>query len=132
MNKRLNTTRTLVLGAFGALWAIVSALTVLYAAQAAAAAPPDKKTERLWKAKCASCHGAEGKADTEKGKEMGMRDMSGAVWQKELTDDALKKAIGEGVKREKDGKKQEMDPFNDKLKPDQVEALVGYVRSFGK
>jgi len=35
------------------------------------------------------------------------------------------------VKREKDGVKQEMDAFKDALKPDQVDALVAYVRSFG-
>jgi mono/diheme cytochrome c family protein len=126
------TVRTLALGAFGALWALVACLALLYAAQAAAAAPPDKKAEHLWKAKCASCHGAEGKADTDKGKEMGMRDMSNAAWQKELTDDAIKKAITGGVKREKDGKKQEMDPFADKLKADQIDTLIGYVRSLTK
>ena len=32
-------------------------------------AQEDKKTARNWKAKCASCHGAEGKADTEQGQQ---------------------------------------------------------------
>jgi len=35
---------------------------------AAASGASDPKTERLWKAKCASCHGIDGKGDTDQGK----------------------------------------------------------------
>ncbi len=48
---------------------------------------PDKKVERLWKSKCGSCHGADGKAQTEKGKKMKMEDYTTAEWQKAKTDD---------------------------------------------
>jgi cytochrome c6 len=91
-------------------------------------AQTDKKTERLWKAKCSSCHGMDGKADTEKGKKMKMNDMTTAEWQSAKTDEEIKKAILEGVKSEKDGVKQEMDSYKDELKPDQVDALVKYIR----
>jgi len=40
------------------------------------------KTERTWQAKCASCHGDDGKGQTAKGKEMGVRDMTTAEYQK--------------------------------------------------
>jgi len=95
-------------------------------------ADADKKTERVWKAKCASCHGADGKGDTEKGKKMKVADYTTKDWQAAKKDDALKKAILEGVKTEKDGVKQEMDGFKDDLKPGEDDALVKYIRSLAK
>ncbi len=96
---------------------------------AVAHAEVDKKTERTWKAKCSSCHGADGKGQTDQGKKMGVADYTAADWQKGRTDDQLKAAISDGIKREKAGKKQEMDPFKDKLDAAQIDALVGYIRS---
>ena len=103
--------------------------TVVFAAVtlAAAAASADK-IERTFKAKCASCHGEDGKGQTTKGKEMGVRDMTAAAWQKDLTDDKIQKSIEDGVDRTEGGKKQQMDPYKDKLKPDQVAELVKYIR----
>ena len=92
----------------------------------------DKKAERTWKAKCASCHGEDGKAQTEQGKKMAMRDISNAAWQKEFSDDKIRAAILNGVKEERDGHKKEMDPYKDKLKPDQIDALIPYLRSLAK
>jgi mono/diheme cytochrome c family protein len=89
----------------------------------------DKKTERIWKAKCASCHGADGKGQTDQGLKMGIADYSSPAWQKAHSDADIKKGIAEGVNREKDGKKQEMEGFKDKLLPEQVEQLVVYIRS---
>ena len=94
-----------------------------------ARAEVDKKTERLWKSKCASCHGADGKGKTDQGQKMGIPDYTAAAWQKEFTDDQIKKAINDGVQREKDGKKQDMPGYKDSLQPDQVDALVKYIRS---
>ena len=96
-----------------------------------ASAAPDKKTERLWKSKCASCHGADGKGDTDQGKEMGIGDVTTAAWQKQFTDQQIKDVVAKGFKREKNGKQQEMKPLAD-LTPEQVDALVGYVRSLKK
>ncbi len=98
----------------------------------ASAGEPDKKTVRTWKAKCAACHGNDGKGDTEKGKKMGIHDYTAAAWQSDMTDAKMKEAIQNGVKRERNGKKQEMDPFKDKLKPDEVDALVALVRGLKK
>jgi mono/diheme cytochrome c family protein len=98
----------------------------------AARAETDKKTERLWKAKCASCHGADGKAATDQGKKMGVADYKTAQWQKGRSDSQLKKAILEGVKQERDGKKQEMDGYKDQLTPEQVEQLVAHIRALAK
>ncbi len=94
-------------------------------------AAPDKKTERQWKSKCSSCHGMDGKAATEKGREMKMADFSLAAWQKAHDDAELKKTVSEGLKRTKDGLKQEMDSFKEELTPAQIDALVQYVRFVG-
>jgi mono/diheme cytochrome c family protein len=96
-----------------------------------ALAQADKKVERAWKAKCASCHGAAGKGDTEKGQQMKIIDMSSAEFQAKK-DDELKNAILNGVKKEKGGVKQEMDAFKGDLTPEQVDALIAYIRTFKK
>jgi cytochrome c len=96
-----------------------------------ALADVDKKTERLWKAKCASCHGQEGKGDTEKGQQMKIGDMTSAAYQAK-TDDELKTAILNGVHTEKGGAKQDMNGFKDDLTPDQVNALIAYIRTLKK
>ena len=88
-----------------------------------------QKTVRLWKSKCAACHGADGKGDTDQGKKMKVANMATAAYQKSFTDDQLKNAILNGVKTEKDGVKKEMDPFKDELTPDQVNALVQFIRA---
>ena len=86
---------------------------------------PDKKAERMWKAKCASCHGMDGKAATDQGKKAKVRDMTTPEYQK-ITDQQIKDALAKGVK--KDG--SEMEAYAD-LKPEQVDMLVNYVRWVG-
>jgi mono/diheme cytochrome c family protein len=95
-----------------------------------ASAETDPKTVRTWKAKCASCHGVDGKAKTETGAKLAIPDMTAAAWQKKVSDADMKKAILEGFKRE--GKPEGMDPFKDSLTPEQIDQLVAYVRTFGK
>ncbi len=97
-----------------------------------AGAEPDKKIARTWKSKCASCHGQGGKGDTEKGQKMGVRDYTTAAFQSEAKDAKMKDVIMNGLKEEKGGKKQEMDPYKDKLKPDEIDGLVQLIRSFKK
>jgi mono/diheme cytochrome c family protein len=108
------------------LLAVIAASSVLFSATAQAEV--DKKTERLWKANCASCHGATGKADTEQGQKMKMTDMSSPAFQAKK-DDELRNAILNGVKTQTGGVTQQMDGFKDQLTPDQVNALVAYVRT---
>jgi len=90
---------------------------------ALAFADVDKKTERSWKAKCASCHGQTGAGDTDKGKQLKIEDMTTAAFQAK-SDDVLKKAIVDGLK-------PDMPAFKD-LTPEQVSALVAYMRTFKK
>jgi mono/diheme cytochrome c family protein len=90
-----------------------------------ALAEVDKKAERTWKSKCASCHGPAGRADTEKGKELKIVDMSTPAFQAKK-DEELKRAILEGVEKEKSHS------FKSELTPEQVDGLVAYVRTFKK
>jgi len=107
--------------------------TRMWIAAAAAALVPltaraevDKKTERTWKAKCASCHGVDGKGQTEQGQKMKVADLSSAAWQKSQTDAQIKTVIENGTKNAAGG---EMDPYKEKLDGEQIDALVAYVRS---
>jgi len=110
--------------------ASITAASLLVGGTALAQTDP-KKVERAWKAKCSSCHGATGKADTEKGQQMKIVDMTSAEFQARK-DDELRKAILDGVKKEKGGVKQEMDAFKGDLTPEQVDALIAYIRAFKK
>lgn len=95
-------------------------------------ADPNPQIDRLWRGKCAACHGADGKGQTDEGKKMGVGDMSTAAWQTQLTDDKVKAAINDGLKRNKDGKAQEMEAYKGKLQPAQIDGLVAYVRGLKK
>ena len=106
------------------LRASLVAASMLICATALAQTDP-KKTERVWKSKCASCHGAAGKGDTDKGQQMKIVDMTTASFQAKK-DDELKKAILEGVEKNKGH------TFKSELTPEQVDALVAYVRTFKK
>ena len=106
------------------LAATLVAASVLLSTTAVAQTDP-KKTERTWKSKCASCHGATGKGDTDKGKELKVPDMATPAFQAK-TDDQLKKAISDGSEKAKDH------AFKSELTPEQIDALVAYIRTFKK
>ena len=113
------------------IFALVS-LIVFATALPAFAQAADPKTVRTWKAKCASCHGADGKGTTAQGTKMGVGDMTSKTWQKTFTDDQIKDVILKGINRTKDGKTQKMDAYKGKIPDDQVKALVTYIRAFAK
>ena len=77
----------------------------------------------LFKAKCAVCHGADGKADTGIGKADGIRDLGSADVQKQ-TDDELAGIIGNG--------KGKMPAYGKSLKPEQIKDLVAFIRTLKK
>jgi len=78
--------------------------------------------EATYKAKCATCHGPDGKGETALGKTMKTGDFASPEVQK-MSDADLTDAITKG--------KDNM-PAYKTLTADQVKALVGYVRAFGK
>jgi mono/diheme cytochrome c family protein len=94
----------------------------------AVAAADMKKAERNWKGKCASCHGADGKAQTEQGKKLKLQDLTSASFQKAKTDAQIKEVIDNGTKVGD----AEMEGYKDKLDAAQIDDLTAYVRSLGK
>jgi len=78
--------------------------------------------EATYKAKCAMCHGPDGKGETATGKTMKVKDFASEEVQK-MSDADLSDAISKG--------KGKM-PAYKTLTPDQVKDLVGYIRAFGK
>jgi mono/diheme cytochrome c family protein len=111
----------------GRVFASIVALSLLLGATARAEV--DTKTQRLWKAKCASCHGQTGKADTELGKSKKIHDMSTPSFQAKK-DEELKDRILNGVKKEEEGVKKVMQAFKNDLTPEQVDSLVALIRTF--
>ena len=84
----------------------------------------DKKTERTWKAKCAACHGADGKGDTEQGKKLGVKDYSAPGWQASKTDEQIKSGIENGVPG--------MDGYKGALDAEQIGKLCELIRGLKK
>ena len=87
-----------------------------------AAASADTAAEATYKARCAMCHGPDGKGETATGKMMKVKDFASEEVQK-MSDADLTTAITSG--------KGKMPPSKT-LSADQVKDLVAYVRVFGK
>jgi mono/diheme cytochrome c family protein len=78
----------------------------------------------VWKAKCKSCHGEDGKAQTKMGQKESIDDFSSPAWQKHESDEELREVITEGSSRNK-----KMKAYKDKLTPEQIDGLVRYIRT---
>jgi len=96
---------------------------------AATMATPDQAFAQdaaaLYKTKCAKCHGAEGKGDGSAAKTMKLTvgDFTDAKRMAEYTDARMTEIIVKGEKKM---------PKYDTLKPEEVSALVAYVKTFSK
>ena len=99
---------------------LVTAVTVLMLCRASLIAD-DGAT--LFKAKCAMCHGADGKGDSPMGKKLNVRDLGSADVQKQ-SDAELTTIIEKG--------KNKMPAFGGKLSAEQITTLVAHIRNFGK
>jgi formylglycine-generating enzyme required for sulfatase activity len=93
----------------------------------AAAAPAASGAEAGYKKYCAGCHGATGKGDTTLGKRNKARDYTDPAVQATLKDDAMFKAVKEGVSVEG---KVVMHPIGDKMTDDEIKAVVAYMKTF--
>jgi len=74
----------------------------------------------IYKAKCASCHGANGAGDTAMGKAMKLRDLRSAEVQKQ-SDAELNKVTSDG--------KGKMPAYKGKLTDEEIKALVAHMRA---
>jgi mono/diheme cytochrome c family protein len=76
-----------------------------------------------YKAKCAGCHGADGKAGTSAGKALGAHDFA--------SDEVIKMSDADLTKAVTDGKNK-MPAYGKSLKESEIKDLVAYVRGLGK
>jgi mono/diheme cytochrome c family protein len=103
---------------------IVRSLFVITAAMLLYAAPlRAQEAASSYKAKCAMCHGADGKGDTPAGKKLGARDFASPEVEKE-TDAELIEITAKG--------KNKMPGYEKSLKESQIKDLVAYIRELAK
>jgi mono/diheme cytochrome c family protein len=84
--------------------------------------------DELWKARCSTCHGLDGKGHTKTGKKWKIEDFTRPKWQKAMSDDEIRRTIENGVRQKRTGKVM-MPAFGKKLTPEEIDSLVGWVRS---
>ena len=101
----------------------LSSLALALATGVALAAPAAENWENL----CASCHGADGKAQTKTGKKLKLKDYTDAKVQAEMKDEEMVKAITAGIKI--DGK-EKMKAFKDEISAEEIKDLVAHIRKF--
>ena len=102
---------------------IIALLSVFITATSAAYAASASEN---WENSCASCHGADGKAQTKQGKKLKIRDYTDPAVQAVLKDDAMIKATAEGVM---EAGKQRMKGFKDEYSEAEIKDLVAFVRA---
>jgi mono/diheme cytochrome c family protein len=96
------------------------ALMTLAWLPAATAVPAGPQTYRRY---CVSCHGSDGKAKTSKGRFGHARDLTDAQWQDDVSDARIFNSIMNGR-----NVRGNMPAFSDKLKEDDVNSLVTFIR----
>jgi cytochrome c6 len=99
--------------------AIVVAAPVLLCARTRA----DGKSAATYKAKCGTCHGADGKGDTPAGKGTKVRS---------FTDPEVVKATDENLAGIIEKGKGKMPGYGKSMKPDEIKDMVAYIRSLAK
>ena len=104
-------------------WRVLSQCLLLALVGAFVLAVPLRAQEAdgaaLFKQKCSMCHGADGKGFAA----IKTPDFTDPKWQAAITDDQIVETI-------KNGKKgTPMPPFKDKLKEEEIQALVKHIRS---
>ena len=101
-----------------ALATIVDVPVLLFARTGA-----DDKSAATYKAKCASCHGADGKGDTPASKSTKTRSFADPEVVKASDDDFA------GIIEKGKGK---MPGYGKSMKPDEIKEMVAYIRSLAK
>jgi len=101
------------------LWYLVVALFFICPSWLAA----ENDAASLFKSKCAMCHAEDGSGNTPSGKALKAKDLRSQETQSE-SDAEISEVITKG--------RNKMPAFGQKLKPDQIQELVGYVRRLAK
>jgi mono/diheme cytochrome c family protein len=99
--------------------AFAAAGAFAFAADRAPSPPP------LFLQKCSKCHGEDGRAQTEKGKKLKAQNFTDPDFQQHKSDEQLVEAITNGTEKD-------MPAFGKVLSPQEIESMVGVVRSFAR
>jgi len=97
----------------------ILALLLMLAIAFIMSSPAAGQTADIYKAKCAACHGADGKGDTPIGRKMGVKPFS--------TPEVARNSDQTWFEITKNGKGK-MPGYNGKLTDDQIKDLVKYLR----
>ena len=103
---------------------IIVSLALLVAGAVSVRATDAKEN---WDKHCAKCHGRDGKGKTEMGKKLEIKDYTDAKVQEGMGNMKMFAAIRNGIK---DGEKTRMKGYGDTLSPDEIRALIQYIRGF--
>jgi mono/diheme cytochrome c family protein len=98
---------------------VVAVAVLVMPSLARAADAPDAAA--IYKAKCAMCHGADGKGQTTMGKNLHLKDFASDDVQK-LKNEEMEKIITDG--------KGKMVAYKGKLSGAEIDALVTFIRTF--
>ena len=85
----------------------------------------DRSANAVYMRHCSSCHGRDGRAQTQKGKFSHARDLTDSQWHSDVTDERLFNSIMNGR-----NVRGNMPAFSDKLNEKEVDSLVSLVRKF--
>jgi mono/diheme cytochrome c family protein len=99
------------------------AMVVLFSNPSGAVDASQDDAGKLFKAKCAVCHSADGSGNSPMGKNLKIRDLRSAEVQKQ-SDAQLSEIISKG--------KGKMPSFEKSLGKEQIRDLVGYIRGLAK
>ena len=120
-SQRFCTVLTVGLALF-ALTVFISGSRTYAGTENSVASSSDAKT--TFDAKCAKCHGKDGRGKTMRGKFTHARDLTNAEWQNDVTDERLFNSISNG--------RGKMPSFKKELSEADINALVAYVRRLKK
>jgi len=80
-----------------------------------------KEAKKLFKLRCAKCHGAEGGGDSPYGQIIGATNLRDPHWQEKVDDDRVTNSIKHG--------RGQMPAFDKKLTDEQIDSLALFVRT---
>jgi mono/diheme cytochrome c family protein len=106
---------------------IISSLLTWMVVEANTATDKDRPAKQLYGTYCITCHGSDGRAQTNKGKYSHARDLTDAAWQEDVSDERIYNSIKNGRNL-----RGNMPAFKDKLSEKEADSLVDFVRQFKK
>jgi mono/diheme cytochrome c family protein len=108
------------------IYTVVLVIIVSFTALGARSEPVNnyaRPAAQVYRRYCVSCHGNDGKSKTSKGKYNHARDLTEAEWQGDVSDERIFNSIMNGR-----NVRGNMPAFGHKLKEDEINSLVTFVR----